>query len=183
MRYWLVLLMICLLLPGSRGSAEGVSLDLDAQVLEVGLLGNLVPPGADSAGYYFDSASGIQARLQLYYVHVFLDYRHFYSSALDWMSAGVGHQLELPLSRSTVQFDVVCHLRTRLGFLMLGATGGGGEREAYTTEVGGHLGGSVAIEVGLTAWLVAGATFSAAGFWANSPGFELNIAGGFGLRL
>ncbi len=163
---------------------EGVTLDLEAQPLEVALLGNVRSPAVDEAVFRMDTASGIHARMHIYYAFVALDYQHYYDLALDQLHAGVGYSLPLELGRAADWFsDARCVLRASLGFLILGGHGSEQGKKVYRTEMGGRLGAMVSMEFGLTRFLVAGAHMGVDALYAKDFGFSVSLVGTIGLRL
>lgn len=175
---------IGVLLLSAGAYAEGVSLDLEAQPLELALLGNVRSPATDETVFRMDTGSGVHARMHIYYAYLALDYEHYYDLALDQLHAGVGYSLPLEMGRSGTWFsDARCVLRASLGFLMMGGQASMQGKHVYRTEMGGRLGVMVSMEFGLTRFLVAGAHMGIDALYAKDLGFRVSLIGTIGLRL
>jgi len=147
----LLLVLAVWLVSAGPAAAADFSLELDAQPLQVALIGGLSPPGSQESRTFADTASGLRARLDIYFLHLEFDFQHFYDQALDWIHAGVGYQTTFPAKESEWWGSSEFVLRAQAGMLVLGGTPETGTD--YQTLTGVRAGATLGWAVAFTTWL------------------------------
>jgi hypothetical protein len=156
--------------------ANDFSIKLEAHPLQASLLANLQMPGAAGPDFFGDVSSGAQARLQVLFLQLNLDYQHFYSHNFELLHAGLGYELALPTQKNVNFQDAKAFVRGQLGLLVLAKAG-------QSSLVGFRLGGCVGFTFPVNHLLTAGVQFDVSAMMAGSFAFCVGLSGNIGLKL
>lgn len=165
-------------------AALEVGLDLELQPIEACLLGNLQRPGATESGWYFDAGSGLQARADIAFVYLTLDYRHFYQLNLDRVLAGAGVRFSLPLEKVAKWRDAELAVSAQAALLILsGRPAGGADPAERQSIIGARASGALSLSFDMGEWFYGGFFFGLGTGYAGSFGFDVSFGGLVGLKI
>ncbi|NMB74025.1 MAG: hypothetical protein GYA21_02710 [Myxococcales bacterium] len=165
-------------------TAIEVGLDLELQPVEAALLGNLQRPGASDPGWYFDAGSGLQARADIAFAYLTLDYRHFYQLNLDRVLAGAGVRFVLPLEKVAKWRDAELSVAAQAALLVLSSRpAGGADPSERQNLIGARASGALSLSFGLGEWFYGGFCFGLGAGYAGSFGFDVSFGGLVGLKI
>jgi hypothetical protein len=161
-----------------------VGLDLEVQPIEACLLGNLQRPGGSDSGFYFDAGSGLQARADIAFAYLTLDYRHFYALNLDRILAGAGVRFVLPMEKVAKWRDAELAVSAQAALLVLtGRPPAGADPVERQSLIGARASGTLALSFDMGEWFYGGFFFGLGAGYAGSFGFDVSCGGLVGLEI
>ncbi|RME20638.1 MAG: hypothetical protein D6806_15990 [Deltaproteobacteria bacterium] len=143
----IVVLSLAVLVTG-ESVAGPYELSLEARPLAATLVGGMSPP-AGQGSTYADASAGLSARLQVYFIYIEADFRHFMGKQFDRFTASAGYRMVFDGPESYLWQESSWILRAGLGLLVLGGPSPSGA-EPYSTDTGFRAGGSMSFSMMLT---------------------------------
>jgi hypothetical protein len=178
-------LLLASLVAPAAAVAKDFAIDLEAQPIGASLA-YLQRPGDSSPRLMFDSASGVHARLDVYFMYLALDYQHFYDQAFDQVSTGVGAEFELPIELAADRTNLRFYARVELDFLFLAmraADPDTPDAADWATRMGGQVAGGLGFEVDFAQVWCAGLVWDVGAHYTGDFGFHVQLNGFAGLRF
>lgn len=165
-------------------AAIEVGLDVEVQPIEACLLGNLQRPGGTQSGFYFDAGSGAQARADIAFAYLTLDYRHYYKLNLDRILAGAGVRFVLPLEKVAKWRDAELAVSAQAALQILsGEPSAGADPVERQQAIGVRASGALSLSFDMGEWFYGGFFFGLGAGYARSFGFDLSFGGLVGLKI